>query len=360
MNIYLGEKIKSLRIAKGISQEKLAQYLNVSFQAVSKWENSSTYPDITLLPEISRFFGITVDELLQTEKIDEQRLFTEYEQKACELFRDGDMEAHLAVWKEAYHAMPNNLAVKEMLMSAYFDADKIKYKQEIIEIGTELYHSTLLPDAGETETYYRGQAISQLSKTYAVNGDSASAEKWAVKASYLMHAQEFLFSEITSGKDLLTYFRFANHWYFKKLLYMCCRVAEDGELSKNGYGQAVIETLEKLYEVVYPNGDMEFEMMSIMCTIHSCAAEYEAIGSKNEDVVCTHLTKALQFAEMSVNVKKHSLNFPLIRGMEIEDAPTDNKQIVRRFQSNLSLDSFMPYKDKEWFKMIEIRLNDIL
>lgn len=64
MSINLGEKLKSLRKEKNISQEKLAQYLNVSFQAVSKWENSNTYPDISLLPEIARFFGITVDELL--------------------------------------------------------------------------------------------------------------------------------------------------------------------------------------------------------------------------------------------------------------------------------------------------------
>ncbi|MBQ1223319.1 MAG: helix-turn-helix transcriptional regulator, partial [Oscillospiraceae bacterium] len=61
MNINLGEKLKSLRKEKNVSQEKLAQYLNVSFQAVSKWENASTYPDIELLPEIARFFGITVD-----------------------------------------------------------------------------------------------------------------------------------------------------------------------------------------------------------------------------------------------------------------------------------------------------------
>ena len=40
MGINLGEKLKSLRKERNISQEKLAQYLNVSFQAVSKWENS--------------------------------------------------------------------------------------------------------------------------------------------------------------------------------------------------------------------------------------------------------------------------------------------------------------------------------
>ena len=79
MIINLGDKLKSLRKEKNISQEKLAQYLNVSFQAVSKWENGSTYPDIELLPEISRFFGITVDELLGAEQIDESALYEEYE-----------------------------------------------------------------------------------------------------------------------------------------------------------------------------------------------------------------------------------------------------------------------------------------
>ena len=75
MNIYFADKLKSLRVDKKVSQEKLAQYLNVSFQAVSKWETGNSYPDITLLPDIARFFGVTIDELLCVEKIDEKRLF---------------------------------------------------------------------------------------------------------------------------------------------------------------------------------------------------------------------------------------------------------------------------------------------
>lgn len=59
----IGKKIKHLRTEKGITQEKLAEYLNVSFQAVSKWENSTATPDISLLPKISTYFGITIDDL---------------------------------------------------------------------------------------------------------------------------------------------------------------------------------------------------------------------------------------------------------------------------------------------------------
>ena len=82
MNIYFAEKLKSLRAEKKVSQERLAQYLNVSFQAVSKWETGNTYPDITLLPGIARFFGVTIDDLLCVAKIDEKRLFNEYSEKA--------------------------------------------------------------------------------------------------------------------------------------------------------------------------------------------------------------------------------------------------------------------------------------
>lgn len=57
-------KIAELRKKKGIGQQELAGALGVSFQAVSKWETGSTFPDITLLPSISEYFDVTVDELL--------------------------------------------------------------------------------------------------------------------------------------------------------------------------------------------------------------------------------------------------------------------------------------------------------
>jgi transcriptional regulator with XRE-family HTH domain len=57
-------KISELRKEKGLSQRDLAEYLGVSFQSVSKWENEVTMPDITLLPMLSEFFGVSVDELL--------------------------------------------------------------------------------------------------------------------------------------------------------------------------------------------------------------------------------------------------------------------------------------------------------
>ena len=60
----LGRRIARLRLARSATQERLAKELNVSPQAVSKWENDINYPDISLLPDLARFLGVSVDELL--------------------------------------------------------------------------------------------------------------------------------------------------------------------------------------------------------------------------------------------------------------------------------------------------------
>ena len=63
-----GEFISSLRKEKGLTQTELAQKLNISNRTVSKWENADGYPDITILPELSKILGVSVDELLNGEK----------------------------------------------------------------------------------------------------------------------------------------------------------------------------------------------------------------------------------------------------------------------------------------------------
>lgn len=63
MSIDIGKKIKALRLQKGMTQEELANKLGMTSQAVSKWENGVTAPDIQLLPDLSVIFGVTIDEL---------------------------------------------------------------------------------------------------------------------------------------------------------------------------------------------------------------------------------------------------------------------------------------------------------
>ena len=60
----LGRKIQELRRGQGLSQERLAEQMAVSRQAISKWESGGAIPEVDKLIQLARFFGVTVDDLL--------------------------------------------------------------------------------------------------------------------------------------------------------------------------------------------------------------------------------------------------------------------------------------------------------
>lgn len=83
MNETMGNRISRYRREKGLTQEDLASQVGVSSQAVSKWENDLSCPDISLLPSLCRVLGITTDELL-TGKGSEVKLVPLEERKSLE------------------------------------------------------------------------------------------------------------------------------------------------------------------------------------------------------------------------------------------------------------------------------------
>lgn len=83
MNETIGNRITKYRKEKGFTQEGLAEKLGVSSQAVSKWENDISCPDISLLPKLCKILGITTDELL-TGNSAGVRMLPEQERKSLE------------------------------------------------------------------------------------------------------------------------------------------------------------------------------------------------------------------------------------------------------------------------------------
>ena len=64
----LGEKIKLLRTKNGITQEIMAEKLNVSRSAIAKWETNNGFPEISNLKMISKIFHVSLDELINDDK----------------------------------------------------------------------------------------------------------------------------------------------------------------------------------------------------------------------------------------------------------------------------------------------------
>lgn len=78
--INFGSKLKELRLAKGKSQKDLAEYLNISFQSVSKWESGIHYPDVFLLEKIANYFDVGVEYFFDSAKTQKkEKVFEEIE-----------------------------------------------------------------------------------------------------------------------------------------------------------------------------------------------------------------------------------------------------------------------------------------
>lgn len=77
----IGTRIAEARKRKGLTQDQLAEAMGVSPQAVSKWENDMSCPDITLLPQLADYFGISVDDLLRGASAPEAQIVPEEERK---------------------------------------------------------------------------------------------------------------------------------------------------------------------------------------------------------------------------------------------------------------------------------------
>lgn len=103
-----GERLKKLRTENNITQEKLAEYLGVSFQAVSKWENSVCFPDISFLPAISNFFGVSSDYLLGIEQIKNEDKISSILKKNEEYRHTGEINKAISLLEEALKSFPND------------------------------------------------------------------------------------------------------------------------------------------------------------------------------------------------------------------------------------------------------------
>lgn len=331
-NNVIANSIKTLRKKNGVSQEKLAEYVGVSFQAVSKWENGTTMPDIMLLPEISRFFGITVDELLQVEAVNNDKQYREYYEKAQKYFAGGDMEKHLATWKEAFHNLPNRIDVKEKLMSAFFDLDKVKYADNIIELGMEIasYKGEIPPidDIHGGDMYYQSQAIRMLAVVYHALGKQDLSEKWARKASPLFNCQDIIFAETSEGDDMIRDGGYCVYWFVKELYHFANRIMKDDKVTSSVEEKIkACETVALIHEAVYPNDDMGYESFYELCNLYLMMIQMHINDIGESERTKCWKNRVRELVNKASKIEAHELKHPLMKGIMVTSCNNDN-QIV--------------------------------
>lgn len=149
----IGTRIAESRKRKGMTQDELAEYMGVSSQAVSKWENDMSCPDITLLPKLADYFNMSVDELIRGASSVQAQVVAKEERKEFSkmLFKvrinstDGDVVnvtlplSLLKVGLEIGMKMPQisgNTALKDLDFEAILTAAENGVIGKIVEIDS--------------------------------------------------------------------------------------------------------------------------------------------------------------------------------------------------------------------------------
>ena len=136
--IKLGEKIRSLRKQKNISQEVFANYLGVSFQAVSKWETGSTMPDVTMIPAIASFFGVSTDELFDFNLFETEKQVDSICHESWKYRYDDPAKAE-NILREGLQIFPGNDIILNNLL---YTLDYKERADEVITLCKTLIEST--------------------------------------------------------------------------------------------------------------------------------------------------------------------------------------------------------------------------
>lgn len=105
----IGERIKILRKQNNLTQEKIADYLCVSYQAVSKWENGVSCPDLSMIIPLAKLLNVTTDELLGAGSKDSDNYYHELEERYNETFKTGDMEMRMKITEDAVKTYPGDM-----------------------------------------------------------------------------------------------------------------------------------------------------------------------------------------------------------------------------------------------------------
>ena len=175
MELNIGMNIKRLRLAKGFTQEQLAELLTISTAAVSKWEAKNTYPDITMLFPLAEIFGVTVDELLGYDeakaKADVDKIIAEYQRLGV----DGRFAERTKLIVGARKKYPHDYRIMTKYMWDKVGGEAGNNAEILLKNKDELTQICDCILEGCTQDNLRAEAINMKAKLLHAAGDTQAA-----------------------------------------------------------------------------------------------------------------------------------------------------------------------------------------
>lgn len=187
MKIKIGNKIKSLRKQKGVTQEQLAFSIGISCQAVSKWENHIALPDITLVPSLASYFNCTIDELFDYNLLEKSKKIKLICDEAYK-YRESTPVKAREILEEGLTKYPDN---EILLNNLLYTISHSTNPDEIISIA-----SKLISETSDDEVKY--DALRFLAYAYHTKGEATNA------VAAIEQIPEFYFTKLTEMAFIAT------------------------------------------------------------------------------------------------------------------------------------------------------------
>ncbi|MCK8059010.1 MULTISPECIES: helix-turn-helix transcriptional regulator [unclassified Fusibacter] len=204
MQVRIGEVIKMHRGRKGLTQDKLAEILGVSAQAISRWENQMTYPDINLIPAIANFFGISTDELLGMDTLRNEEEISRIHSTVHRAIKSGKVDEAITELRKALKTYPNDYGFMCELAQALTIHKDYEVSKESLDEATRI-SELILEDCVNDKI--RSTTKANLCFVYLHCGKVEAAKQLAGQLPHVWESREMIVPEMSAADFDLNKFK---------------------------------------------------------------------------------------------------------------------------------------------------------
>lgn len=347
-----GKNIKDLRLKNNMTQEKLAELLNISPQAVSRWETNSAMPDISLLPPLANLFNVTTDFLLGMDTYIKDLRKAEFDAAYFEYWKHDNKEKNYQIAVKAVAEYPGNMEYVEWLASAEYyvafekrgtiDENNDEEFNRLLDSAIKHY-KTILESTPSAKLHDR--ALYGIVLSYHWKGDLETAKKYALTEE-----------DEDKRKELLV-------WCLEGMeKRKHCQMLSEQKLmrfiSSLQFGYKTLDVcnaIEKILYILFPDGNFQFN--NNVLTYNFIDKAFFMCGEKKYDEAIKELEKARFHAEQdTIFTKQNSYQYtaPLFNLVGGEKPVSDAIETpLDGFRACLTNNhNFDPIREREEFKAL--------
>ena len=317
MHFDFGENIKNLRKQKNLTQEQVAELLDVSKQSVSRWENNATYPDITFLPILASFYDVTVDFLLGADYETNKSIIDGYNESRQEAHHQGNIADAYSLSQKIYASFPNNKSViNNMMVDSYLmgfhnvDNKKEYYLELSISISERFLKMT-----DDLEEQCR--CIKNISVCHKLLGNQERAIDWMKKLPSIWSGIETVSLAVLESKDKTDSIQCSLDAVLHLLHRLIFVYATESGLSKQDRIKA-LEKLPHIFEIILEDSDYGFYHVFLTRVF----VELAKLSAENLEQSVIYAKKAVEHAKQYDHLHAKEHTSLLFRGQSI--SPKDH------------------------------------